>query len=297
MKKFRVISIMALSLCLSAVAFGAAACSDSEDSDGTTYITTAYAREAGSGTRSAFDELVVNSDGDSLANVATFSDAVLTSSSTGAVITAVAQSTTTLGYVSLGNALENSETIKAVNLNGVEATNDNVSSGEYELSRPFILVYLTEQGLSDLEQNFIDYCESEAGQEIIEEYDFIPAAEEVVEYTAYEGTDTTLKLGGSTSMSDVMSAMAKAYMVENPSVTVTVEGGGSGTGISGAGTDFNLGLASRDLKSGEEEETYTSIKIADDGIAVIVSVNCALTNVTFDQLYDIYANGTKIECV
>lgn len=287
--------ILTLALCLSLGCVTFASCGSNEDSGNNTtkYITTAIAREAGSGTRGAFDELVKSANGEVLADAPSFAVTVITGNSTGAVFASVAQSDNMLGYVSLGNVAANASTVKSVKVENVEATNENITNGSYKLSRPFNLVYQNYDDLSDLAKNFISFIESDEGQSTVNE-NYIACAEKVETYVPYTGTATTLKLGGSTSMEELMKSLAQAFMKLNRGVTVTVEGGGSGTGIAQAGKGFEIGLASRDLKS--SESGVTARKIADDGIAVIVKKEVALTNVTLDQLYSLYVNGTKIEC-
>ncbi len=286
----KLVKMLALALCLGVGTFALASCADNAAAP---YITTAIARTAGSGTRSAFDELVVNSEGEALEDHMADRDWVLTAETTGQVVTSVGQNSAFLGYISLGSVAANANRIKAVKVNGVDATTENVVRGEYALSRPFILVSPDFDNLSDAAKNFISFIQSEQGQEITNgEY---IAYGEPVEYSEYTGSAATVSLGGSTSVGPLMEDLAAAYMAINENVTVTVTGGGSGTGVSGAGESFDIGMASRALKA-EEEKTREYVKIADDGIAVIVHKDSALTNVTFDQLFDLYVEGTRIEC-
>lgn len=113
-------------------------------------------REAGSGTRSAFEELLEIED---VCNYAGELD------STGAVIAKVAATPGAIGYVSL-DALNDSVT--AVALEGVEATADNIKAGNYFLSRPFVMATkgeIAEQ--SEAVQTFFAYLSSEEGKEVI----------------------------------------------------------------------------------------------------------------------------------
>ena len=113
-------------------------------------------REAGSGTRGAFEELVDLVDGCKYANEL---------DSTGAVIAKVASTPGAIGYASL-DALDDS--VKALSLEGVEATAENIKAGNYFLSRPFVMATkgeISEQ--SELVQNWFEYIKSSEGQEII----------------------------------------------------------------------------------------------------------------------------------
>ena len=127
-------------------------------------------REEGSGTRGAFTEitkvLAKNEAGEDVDN--TTKDA-LVQGSTGAVMQTVATTPNTIGYVSLGSL---SDTVKAVNVEGIGPSNETVLSGEYKISRPFN--YVTGGVLSEAAQLFIDFIMSQEGQAIVEENGFIP---------------------------------------------------------------------------------------------------------------------------
>ena len=119
-------------------------------------------REAGSGTRGAFEELVDLVDGCKYANEL---------DSTGAVIAKVASTPGAIGYASL-DALDDS--VKALSLEGVEATAENIKAGNYFLSRPFVMATkgeISEQ--NDLVQAWFDYVMGDEGQQIASEVGLI----------------------------------------------------------------------------------------------------------------------------
>ena len=126
---------------------------------------TVVTREEGSGTRGAFTEItgVAEDDKDN-----TTKDA-LVQPSTGAVKETVAKTPNSIGYVSLG-ALD--DTVKTVKVEGVDATVDNVLSGDYKIQRPF--VYVVNSELSETAKAFIDFALGAEGQKIVEESGFIP---------------------------------------------------------------------------------------------------------------------------
>jgi len=113
-------------------------------------------REPGSGTRSAFEELVKFQD--QLVKGATEFDG------TGAIIAAVSSNPDAIGYISLGSL---NDTIKALNVGGVAATNANVVNGSYKIARPFILVTRKGVALNKETQAFVDWIMSSAGQTIV----------------------------------------------------------------------------------------------------------------------------------
>ncbi|RBP39208.1 phosphate ABC transporter substrate-binding protein [Garciella nitratireducens] len=117
-------------------------------------------REEGSGTRSAFEELMgLESDQGSLVKQdATFADG------NGAIVSNVAQKENAIGYISLSYL---DDTVKALTVDGVEPTVENIKSGDYAVSRPFLM--LTKGEVSDAAQAYLDYVLSEEGQKIVEE--------------------------------------------------------------------------------------------------------------------------------
>jgi phosphate transport system substrate-binding protein len=120
-----------------------------------------FNREEGSGTRGAFEDIVI---GDSA-----FTDKAGIQNSTGAVRTAVAGDISGIGYISLGGL---NDEIKALKVEGVEATLSNVQSGKYKISRPFN--YMTQHEPEGLTKAYIDYVLSAEGQAIVKENGFIP---------------------------------------------------------------------------------------------------------------------------
>lgn len=127
-------------------------------------------REEGSGTRGAFTEITKvmskNEAGEEVDN--TTKDA-LVQGSTGAVMQTVATTPNTIGYVSLGSL---SDTVKALKVEGVDATKETVLSGEYKISRPFL--YVRGGELSEAAKMYLDFVMSKEGQAIVEENGFIP---------------------------------------------------------------------------------------------------------------------------
>lgn len=135
-------------------------------------ITEAISREDGSGTRDAFDSLIKSAAGEELGDLLTFNSHVTIQQSTGGVksVIATAGTTNTIGYISMGSI---DDTVKTVDFEGVEATAENVKNGSYALSRPFNIVYKSEEDLSEAAQLFIDFIMSEAGQHIAEAEGYI----------------------------------------------------------------------------------------------------------------------------
>lgn len=242
---------------------------------------TVIAREEGSGTRSAFVELmgVVDADDKDI----TVSTAEITSS-TSVMLTTVKDNVAAIGYVSLGSL---SDDVKAVKVDGVEATAENVKNGSYKVSRPFNIAY-KEDKLSDLAKDFISYIMSNEGQAIIEEEGYV-AVGATESYTA-SNLEGKVVLAGSTSVAPVMEKLAEEYMKLNSGVTIEIQQSGSSAGMTSTIEDAcDIGMASRDVKDSEIAEGLTATKIAVDGIAVIVNKeNTFADDLTSEQIKGIY---------
>lgn len=242
---------------------------------------TVISREDGSGTRSAFVELlgIVDKDNKDI----TVNTAEITSS-TSVMITTVKDNITAIGYISLG-AL--SDDVKAVSVDGVEATAENVKNGTYKVSRPFNVAY-KEDKLSDVAQDFLSFVMSAEGQAIVTDEGYISIDTEE-EYKP-SGLKGKVVLAGSTSVAPVMEVLAEKYMELNKNVVVEIQQSGSSAGMTSAIEGAcDIGMASRVVKPSELEKGLTALTIATDGIAVIVNMNNHLVyNLTTEQIRGIY---------
>ena len=238
-------------------------------------------REQGSGTRSAFTELtgVLVKDGDKEVDN-TYAEAAV-QSSTDAVLTTVENDKASIGYISLGSL---NDTVKAVKVEGVEATPENIKSGDYKLARPFNVAYKAD--VDAKAKDLITFIMSDEGQKICEEEGYVGDATGA----AYEATDNDahITIAGSTSVSPLMEKLAEAYKAKNPKVQIDIQSNGSSAGMTAAmeGT-AQLGMASRELKD-EEKKALEFTVIARDGIAVIVNNENGCENLTMDQLKQIF---------
>lgn len=255
--------------------------SDAGDAQtGMTGAITVISREDGSGTRGAFTELLGIVDENE--NDATVATAEITNS-TSVMMTTVAGNKYAIGYVSLGSL---SDTVKALKVDGVEATAENVANGTYAVARPFNIA--TKDGLSDVAADFVSFIMSEQGQTIIEEEGYIKADAAAAAYTA-SGKSGTVTLAGSTSVAPVMEVLAEAYMELNPDVSIEVQQSGSSAGITSAIEGVcDIGMSSRELKEEELSQGLTSTTIATDGIAVIVNLENPVNEITSEQIRQIY---------
>lgn len=241
-----------------------------------------YSREDGSGTRGAFIELFgieeKDANGDKV-DLTTPMAAI--TNSTSVMMTSVAGDANAIGYISLGSL---NNTVKALSIDGAEATAENVKSGTYKVARPFNIV--TKDGVSDVAQDFIDYIMSSDGQKVVEENGCISVADNADSYKA-SGKSGKIVIAGSSSVTPVMEKLAEAYKALNPDVAIEVNQSDSTTGVNMAteGT-CDIGMVSRELK--DSESGVKATVIAQDGIAVIVNPDASIDELTSDQVKGIY---------
>ena len=241
-----------------------------------------YSREDGSGTRGAFVELMGIEEKDASGEKVdmTTTSAAITNS-TSVMMTSVAGDENGIGYISLGSL---NDTVKALKIDGAEATAANVKSGDYQVARPFNIV--TKDGLSDVAQDFIDFIMSSDGQKIVEEEGYISVADSAAAYTG-SGQSGKIVIAGCSSVTPVMEKLAEAYKAINSGVTIEVNQSDSTTGVNMAteGT-CDIGMVSRELKDSETGVTPTVI--AQDGIAIIVNNASSVDGLSSEQVKGIY---------
>lgn len=241
-----------------------------------------YSREDGSGTRGAFIELFgieeKDANGDKV-DLTTPTAAI--TNATSVMMTSVAGDANAIGYISLGSL---NNTVKALSIDGAEATAENVKSGTYKVARPFNIV--TKDGVSDVAQDFIDYIMSSDGQKVVEENGCISVADNAGSYKA-SGKSGKIVIAGSSSVTPVMEKLAEAYKALNPDVAIEVNQSDSTTGVNMAteGT-CDIGMVSRELKDSETGVTPTVI--AQDGIAIIVNNASTVDGLSSEQVKGIY---------
>lgn len=243
-------------------------------------------REDGSGTRGAFIELFgveeKDADGNKVDN--TTEEAII-ANSTEIVLSNVASDPNAIGYVSLGSL---NDKVKALKIDGAEATVDNIKSGTYKISRPFNIA--TNGTPSDAAQDFINYILSSEGQKVVEEAGYIASVDSAAAY-ANSGVKGKVVIAGSSSVTPVMEKLKEAYEKVNTDVEIEINQSDSTTGLQAAmdGT-ADIGMASRELKDSENSLTPTVIAI--DGIAVIVNNDNAADDMTADQIKAIFTGET-----
>jgi len=243
---------------------------------------TVIARDAASGTRGAFHELLKIKVKEGDTEVDKLVTGALEFDGTDKVITAVEGDKYGIGYISLGSV---SERILAASVDGVEATIENVKSGKYAVARPFLLV--TKGTESDLVKDFISFTESVQGQQLVEKNHYIASVEKPAEYKA-TGLSGTIKFAGSTSVTPLMEKLQEVYKELNPNVTFEMQSNGSSQGIKAAiDGSYDIGMSSRELKD-EEKTQLNEHTLAIDGIAVIVNNENPITDISSKNITKIY---------
>ncbi len=270
MKKF--IALAAALMMLAAVLTGCAGNTANEE-------ITVISREEGSGTRTAFIELT----GVEVDKVDKTTQKAEINSSTAVVMQTIAGNKAAIGYISLGSL---DKSIKALSVDGVEATADNVKNGTYAISRPFNVATLGEL-TNEAAQDFLNYILSDEGQEIITDGGYVSTAST----GAFTSTNPsgTVTVAGSSSVSPIMEKLSEAYMAVNSNVTVQIQTSDSSTGMNSTIEGLcDIGMASRNVKDSELAEGLVSTTICMDGIAVVVNQENEVSNLTLEQIRQIF---------
>lgn len=264
---------------------GSSASSNSSAASGQSALKkiTVVSREDGSGTRGAFIELFgieeKDASGKKIDN--TTEDANITNS-TEVMMQTVAGNPAAIGYTSLG-ALNSS--VKALKVDGAEATVANVKSGSYKVTRPFNIA--TKESVSEAATDFINFILSAEGQKVVEDKGYISEGNKGAFKS--NGASGKVVVGGSSSVTPVMEKLIEAYKKINANVTIELQQSDSTTGMTQAGDGtVDIGMASRELKDSEKSKGLKGTKIAIDGIAVIVNKDNSLDSITSEQVKSIF---------
>lgn len=244
---------------------------------------TVATREDSSGTRGAFIELFGIEEKDASGKKVDHTIATAdVNNSTGIMLTAIAQNESAIGYVSMGSL---NDTVKALAIDGAEASTDDIKNGTYKVARPFIIAI--KDNISPAAQDFIDYILSSEGQAVVQEHGYIP----LDNTSPYSGSGNSEKVAieGSSSVTPLMEKLKEAYVKVNPDAKIEIQQSDSSSGISSAASGVcEIGMSSRELKDSELSQGLTPIVIATDGIAVIVNKANPISELTSAQVKSIY---------
>lgn len=266
---------------------------DANQSDATsdwdeTSDVTIVSREDGSGTRGAFIELfgIEEKQDDGTKVDMTTTDAQITNN-TSVMLTTVADNEYAIGYVSLGSL---NDSVKALKIDGAEATAENIENGSYKVSRPFNIAVKKDLN-NKVAKDFMSFIMSTEGQKVVADEKYIAVAD-VKDYAGTKPSGSCV-VGGSSSVSPLMEKLIEAYKAVNPNASIELQTSDSTTGMTSTiEGSYDIGMASRELKE-EEAAELEPIVIATDGIAVVVNNANPLDELSADQVKDIYVGNVS----
>ena len=266
---------------------------DANQSDATsdwdeTSDVTIVSREDGSGTRGAFIELfgIEEKQDDGTKVDMTTTDAQITNN-TSVMLTTVADNEYAIGYVSLGSL---NDSVKALKIDGAEATAENIENGSYKVSRPFNIAVKKDLN-NKVAKDFMSFIMSTEGQKVVADEKYIAVAD-VKDYAGTQPSGSCV-VGGSSSVSPLMEKLIEAYKAVNPNASIELQTSDSTTGMTSTiEGSYDIGMASRELKEEEAAELEPTV-IATDGIAVVVNNANPLDELSADQVKDIYVGNVS----
>lgn len=266
---------------------------DANQSDATsdwdeTSDVTIVSREDGSCTRGAFIELfgIEEKQDDGTKVDMTTTDAQITNN-TSVMLTTVADNEYAIGYVSLGSL---NDSVKALKIDGAEATAENIENGSYKVSRPFNIAVKKDLN-NKVAKDFMSFIMSTEGQKVVADEKYIAVAD-VKDYAGTKPSGSCV-VGGSSSVSPLMEKLIEAYKAVNPNASIELQTSDSTTGMTSTiEGSYDIGMASRELKEEEAAELEPTV-IATDGIAVVVNNANPLDELSADQVKDIYVGNVS----
>ena len=266
---------------------------DANQSDATsdwdeTSDVTIVSREDGSGTRGAYIELfgIEEKQDDGTKVDMTTTDAQITNN-TSVMLTTVADNEYAIGYVSLGSL---NDSVKALKIDGAEATAENIENGSYKVSRPFNIAVKKDLN-NKVAKDFMSFIMSTEGQKVVADEKYIAVAD-VKDYAGTKPSGSCV-VGGSSSVSPLMEKLIEAYKAVNPNASIELQTSDSTTGMTSTiEGSYDIGMASRELKEEEAAELEPTV-IATDGIAVVVNNANPLDELSADQVKDIYVGNVS----
>ncbi len=186
-----------------------------------------------------------------------------------------------------GNGGSSESSTHALNLDGVEAKEDNVVNGTYEIKRNLVLV--TKGEATGNVAAFLNWITSEEGQNVLgQEFVKLPSTSYTTATAPDKNGKTSIVMGGSTSLSETAEKLAAAYMAKYSFMTISVQGGGSGAGEKSCDSGlFDIGMLSRDMGS-KYEGNLVPRTIGQDGVAIIANIS-GVQNLTIEQVAKIFS--------
>ena len=235
-------------------------------------------REDGSGTKSAFMEIIGLKGKTDVSGV-------IVATGTAAVLQEVKGNPLAIGYDSLGYITDE---VKVLKVDGVLPTLENIKNGSYKISRPLNVVYQESRVADEVNAAFLSFLQSADAQTIISDNGYVSTKEGAVAYTVVPGLSGEIAISGSTSLKPLMEKLAAKFEEMQSGVSVTVGGGGSGTGYNDAKNGVSdFGMISEAFNP-SKAEGCTYYEVAKDGIAVIVNQANPFESISLEDLKNIY---------
>ncbi|ARQ99926.1 substrate-binding domain-containing protein [Campylobacter porcelli] len=237
-------------------------------------------REMGSGTRGAFVDIfdVKKQVGNKKID-ATFKKAEVTNS-TGVMITTVANSKNAIGYISLGSL---NDSIKAVKIDGVAPSVENINNKSYSIFRPFNLAISSDNILVN---DFLAYIDSNQARSIIQKAGYIALYDN--EFSSLKPSGKVV-VAGSSSITPLMEKLKESYKLVNPNATIEIQQSDSTTGINSAIEKIaDIAMVSREFKDSELKSGLKTKILALDGLAIIVNKSNPIESLSKDSVKKIF---------
>ena len=235
-------------------------------------------REMGSGTRSAFVEIFGIQKEIKGKKVDATSKKAEVTNSTGVMMTTIANSKNSIGYIPLGSL---NETIKALKIDGVSPSVENINNKSYKISRPFNVVI---KDSNPLIEDFLGYAVN--AKAVIEKAGYIATKNAKFNSKKPSGK---LIIAGSSSITPLMEKLVESYKNINPNADIEIQQSDSTTGINSVLEGIaDIGMVSRALKDAETKNGIKAQVLATDGLAVIVNKENPLDNLSKDTIKAIY---------
>jgi len=245
------------------------------------------AREDGSGTKSAFMEIIGLKGKADPANV-------IQQNCTAGILAEVKSNKYAIAYESLGYVTSD---VKVLKVDGVAATVQNINNGTYKISRPLSIVYKESTLANDVNNAFFAFLQSSDAQKIIKDEGYVSVIDNAAAYTINGSLSGTITVNGSTSLKPLMEELVKKFKDLQPNIRVNVGAGGTGQGYSDAKDNVaEFGMISETFDS-TKATGCTSLMVCKDGIAVIVHKDNPLENITMEQLKNIYNSEAESSAI
>lgn len=239
---------------------------------------TVVTRDDGSGTKSAFMEIIGLKGKKDPAGV-------ISTSSTTTVLATVKTNPLAIAYESLGYVTDE---VKILKVDQVDCNVENIKTGDYKIARSLNIVYKETILQNPVFEDFYKFLGSSDSQKIISDNGYVSTKDDTSSYVKENDFKGTINISGSTSLQPLMTLLAEKYETIQTNVDVIVSGGGSGTGYKNAENNVSdFGMISETFNS-EKAPSCTSYEVAKDGIALIVNKVNSFDNITLEHLKNIY---------